>query len=182
MSRTAIAARVLVEERWIHVARRETRDWHELAARAALPIDRGGLGRPVPPATLRARSRSYDDRLRARIAEAIEDEAERRVALAEQAVLDADARLGAVPLDDLDGYAAAVRRYDRAEERLARVEAGEGRPVRASRDVRDGVEMDVALDVLRLLETFPEADRPHLRLSLDLEAPLARLAAIIARR
>lgn len=174
-SSEAVAARVLIEERWTHVARDRGASFVDISALSGKPISAGGLGRQIAVPTLKRRARGYVERRRARLEAAREDERQRRIDLAEIAVDKADRKLSAAA-NEPAAYAAALRVYERAEARLAREEAGVHVPL--SRQLREGDEIDVALSLVEAMRHVPVSDRAHLSRSLALEAPLA----VFARR
>lgn len=157
-----IAARVLIEERWTFVARERGASFAEISELSGKPISEGGLGRCIAVPTLKRRARGYVEHRRARLEAAREDERERRIALAEMAVVNADRRLMAAT-GALAAYAVALRLYDRAEDRLAEEVAGVHVPL--SRWIRANVEIDIALEIAPHL---PANDRDALRRSLDI--------------
>lgn len=175
--REAIAARVLIEERWVHVALGRGASFVEISARSGKPISEGGLGRQIAVPTLKRRARAYDARRRARLEAAREDERQRRLDLAEMAVDSADRKLAAASEPEV--YAAALRAYERAEGRLAREETGVHVPI--SRQMRESDEVDVALSLIDAMRDVPAVDRAHLARSLAPKAPLAAFARRLSR-
>lgn len=176
--REAVAARVLIEERWTHIARERGVSFDELATLSGAPIAGGGLGRLIAATTLKRRARGYIARRRARLEAAREDERQRRIECAEIDVDNADRKLAAAA-GDPTAYAAALRAYERAEGRLAREEAGVHVPI--SREMREGEEIDVALSLIEAMRYVHESERPHLARSLAIEAPLAAFARRLSR-
>lgn len=158
----AIAVRVLIEERWVHVTLSRGASLAEISTLSAKPISQGGLGRHLAVPAVKRRARAYDARRRARLEDARENERQRRIAVAEDAVTDADRRLSAAA-GSVDGYVAALRAYERAEERLAREQAGVHVPI--SRWMRVNVDIDVALEIA---PHITGDGRDALRRSLDL--------------
>lgn len=159
-SSEAVVARVLIEERWTHVARDRGASFVEISALSGKPISAGGLGRQIAVPTLKRRARGYVERRRARLEAAREDERLRRIALAEIAVDNADRKLAAATGEPA-AYASALRAYERAEARLAREEAGVHVPI--ARWMRESVDLDIALEIAPYL---PKDDRSALRRSL----------------
>ncbi|MEZ3155537.1 hypothetical protein AB1K56_01290 [Microbacterium sp. BWR-S6Y] len=142
-NRDELVARLLIEERWAHLHARGNRD--EASDLSALPIERGGLGRRLHPATLKARIRSYDAKRAQRLEEQRNQERERRVHKAVLAAIRADKRVASLAgSSDPDAYSAALRAYERAEELVdkRRVEH-----VPLTRWMRDSDELDVSLEL-----------------------------------
>lgn len=171
--RDAIVARVLIEERWTFVARERGASFDEISAIAGMSISDGGLGRQIAVPTLKRRARGYAERRRIRLEAAREEERQRRIDLAEIAVDTADRKLSTAA-DEPGAYAAALRAYERAEERLKREEAGAHVPL--SRELRANDEIDVALSLVDAMRYVDASDRRHLSRSLVLEGPLKAFA------
>lgn len=161
-NRDELVARMLIEERWAHLYARGNRN--EASDLSALPIERGGLGRRLHPATLKARIRSYDAKRAQRLEEQREEERERRVHKAVLAAIRADKRVASLAgSSDPDAYGAALRAYERAEELVdkRRVEH-----VPLTRWMRDSDELDVALGLLEAIELRAPVQRDELQQAL----------------
>lgn len=174
VEREAVAARVLIEERWAYIARERGVSFDELATLSGAPVSKGGLGRQIGAPTLKRRVRAYLIRRRARLEAAREEERQRRIDDAELVVDRHDRKLAA-SASDPTAYAAALRAYERAEARLMHEEAGAHVPL--TRQMRQSDEIDVALALVEAMRHVAGDERPHLARSLSIQAPLAAFAA-----
>lgn len=175
--RSAILARVLIEERWAHVHTKRGVHLREMSTLSAEPVRNGGLGRPISSAVLGTRARAYRAEQRRRLEEAREAERERRVDAAMAAVVRADERVAASAGNGLS-YAAAFDAYGRAEATLERRQSE--RPS-VTRWMREGDEIDVALALLEAMRFVLDHERPDLMRSLEIVAPLEDFASRLGR-
>ena len=179
MDRRAIAARVLIEERWSHATRARGIEWRDLPALVETPVADGGLGYPISIGTIRERHAAYVRRIARARAETFADEQERQVDIAVERVHAADLRLAAA-VSDFGAYRMALIRYEAAERAL---DAAREPRERASftAEMRDTIEIDLALRCDDALAAYPENERAALRRSLGLDGPLALFERAIRR-
>ncbi|WZH35464.1 MAG: hypothetical protein PIR02_11830 [Microbacterium enclense] len=176
-ARHELVARVLIEERWAHLyARGDRQAASDLSAQ---PIEDGGLGRRLHPATLKARVRSYDAKRAERLTAQREEERERRIFEAEVALAKADGSVAELAKDgDAAGFTAALAAYVRAEAALDR-RTTEHVPL--TRWMRQSEETDVALDLVIAIHTPGVGGHPLLARSLRLDAPISRFLREVER-
>lgn len=186
MDRDEIVARVVIEERFVAVARARGLTFREIAALAATPPHNGGIGFYMRPLTARERLAAYRRR--------IEDLCRQRVAEEDMRRLwEVEGEMRAA-LDDLDAakfgsraYRAADRRYEitaREERRLYQLGEFEGVPVappKLTKRLRESAELSAALDVAEAVALRPVEEHDALFTTLDLAAPGADVRGYLRR-